>query len=257
LVHFIYLNGEGGLYCHYYLPPVTSPTFGPNPPDSDFTATPRSGTAPLAVQFNDASTNQPFAWRWDFGDGGASTEQDPAYTYIADGTYNVSLMVANEDGWDTEEKVGYVVVTAPPQTTFTVYADGVGMYHGFEGNIDLFRSNKTPVEFYDTLVGKQGSPYSSIHWEGIGKPVDDATGSRNWNINQDANSMANNADFAIHAGHGWDEGILFGTANPDYKLYRSNMQFGGNNGKAKWVAFFSCDVLNQSAQNNWNPSLPV
>ena len=30
------------------------------------------------------------------------------------------------------------------------------------------------------------------------------------------------------------------------------MEFGGNNGKAKWVAFLSCNVLNQSTQSNWN-----
>jgi len=222
-----------------------------DPPVADFTGTPLSGTAPLTVQFTDQSTNAPTSWSWSFGDGGTSTAQNPSHQYTSAGTYSVSLTAANAAGSDGETKTGYVVVTAPAQTTFTVYADGVGQYHGFEGNFDLFRSNKTPVDFYDTLVGKQGNPYSSIHWEGIGKPVDDATGSRNWNINEDANSMANNADFAIHAGHGWDDGILFGTANPDYKLYRSNMQFGGNNGKAKWVAFFSCDVLNQSAQNNW------
>jgi hypothetical protein len=63
--------------------------------------------------------------------------------------------------------------------------------------------------------------------------------------------MANNADFAFHAGHGWEDGVLFGTANTSYNLYRSNMQFGGNNGKAKWVALSACHVLNQSTQANW------
>jgi hypothetical protein len=139
----------------------------------------------------------------------------------------------------------------PTGTIFYIYADGVSLYHGFEGNSDLYRASTAAQEFYDNIVGKQGSVYSSYHWEGIGNPVDDATGSKNWNINEDANSMVNNADFAFHAGHGWNDGILFGTANPDYKLYRSDMQFGGNNGKAKWVALLSCNVLNQSTEPNW------
>lgn len=223
----------------------------PSAPVANFTVSPTTGTPPLTVQFNDTSTNVPTSWNWSFGDGGTATIQNPSHTYTAAGTYDVGLTAANAGGSNTTVKTGYVVVTAV-QTTYTVYADGVGIYHGWQGNNDLWRSNKTPVEFYNNLSGKQGNPYSSIHWVGIGNPVDDATGSRNWNINQDANTKANNADFAVHAGHGWNDGILFGTANSDYELFRTNnLSFGGNNGKAKWVAFFSCNVLNQSTRNNW------
>jgi PKD repeat protein len=223
------------------------------PPVANFTASPTSGTAPLSVQFTDRSTGDaPTSWNWSFGDGSFAAVQHPSHTYSNAGTYTVGLTARNAGGSSTETKTGYVTVTAVTQTTFTVYADGVGIYHGWNGNIDLWRANKTPVEFYYNISGKQGNPYSSINWVGIGNPIDDATGSRNWNINEDANSMANNADFAVHAGHGSKEGILFGTANPDYMLYQSNnLSFGGNNGKAKWVALFSCDVLNQSTRNNW------
>lgn len=220
-------------------------------PVANFTATPATGNAPLTVQFNDTSENWPTAWSWSFGDGNStnSTHQDPLHTYASAGTYTVNLTATNSAGSDSEVKTGYVEVT---QTTFYVYADGVSQYHGFEGNSDLFRAKTTAEDFYTNISGKQGDPYSSIHWAGIGNPGDDATGSRNWNINEDANSMANNADFALHAGHGWREGILFGTANPDYKLFRTNnMSFGGNNGKAKWVAFFSCNVLEEDNWQNW------
>jgi hypothetical protein len=153
-------------------------------------------------------------------------------------------------GSDTETKTGYVIVI---KNTYHVYADGVGKYYRFNGNVDLWRANKTPVDFYTHLAGIQGkAPYRAITWHGLNNPVDDATGSRNWNINEDANAMANNADFALHAGHGWKDGILFGTPNTDYELFRSNnLSFGGNNGKAKWVAFYSCHVLDQNTQDNW------
>ena len=42
---------------------VTTP-----PPVAAFSGTPTSGTAPLAVQFTDASTNSPTGWAWFFGD---------------------------------------------------------------------------------------------------------------------------------------------------------------------------------------------
>lgn len=155
--------------------------------------------------------------------------------------------MTNSNGSDIEEKSGYITVTG----NYYVYADGVGIYYDPDHNAPLWWANKTPIDFYDHIAGKQGSVYPSIYWAGIGKPVDNATGSRNWNINQDANTMANNADFAFHAGHGWNDGLKFGTANNSYDLDREDLRFGGNNGRAKWVALFSCSVLNQSTYENW------
>ena len=70
----------------------------PAPPVAAFTGTPTSGTAPLAVQFTDQSTNGPTAWSWDFGDGGTSTEQHPSHTYVVPGVYTVQLTASNADG---------------------------------------------------------------------------------------------------------------------------------------------------------------
>ena len=62
-----------------------------NPPVSDFTASPVSGSAPLNVNFFDQSENSPTSWSWDFGDGNSSTDQNPIHTYDNTGTYAVSL----------------------------------------------------------------------------------------------------------------------------------------------------------------------
>lgn len=165
------------------------------------------------------------------------------------GRSTVNLTAANSVGSDSEVKTGFVEVT---QTTFYVYADGVRFYYDPNNNPQLYPANIIPKEFYTNISGKEGDPFRSIHWVGLANPIDNETGSRNWNINEDANSMANNADFSLHAGHGWYDGILFGTANPDYELWRTdNMSFGGNNGKAKWVALFSCNALAENTRNNW------
>jgi hypothetical protein len=53
---------------------------GNDPPRADFTADVRSGTAPLAVTFTDASSNNPTGWAWFFGDeayAGPWTRQTP------------------------------------------------------------------------------------------------------------------------------------------------------------------------------------
>ncbi|MDD4253969.1 MAG: PKD domain-containing protein [Methanofollis sp.] len=88
--------------------PTTEPT--PTPLAADFTAEPTTGIAPLAVHFTDHSTGGPTSWAWDFGDGETSTEQHPAHTYTAPGTYTVSLTVTNSGGSDTRTKTDYITV---------------------------------------------------------------------------------------------------------------------------------------------------
>ncbi len=85
---------------------------GPDLPVADFSATPTSGDAPLAVQFTDASTGSPTSWAWDFENDGVvdSTEQNPLHTYTTEGTYTVNLTVANAAGSDTLVKTDYITV---------------------------------------------------------------------------------------------------------------------------------------------------
>ncbi|AGB02802.1 PKD domain-containing protein [Methanoregula formicica] len=82
----------------------------PPVPVADFTADVTSGISPVAVQFNDTSTNSPVAWSWDFGDGITSTEQNPIHWY-APGTYTVNLTVMNGGGNDSLLKTNLITVT--------------------------------------------------------------------------------------------------------------------------------------------------
>ncbi len=58
------------------------------------------GGAPLALQFQDASTSSAkiLTWHWTFGDGTASVLQNPSHTYNTPGKYNVSLQVSDANG---------------------------------------------------------------------------------------------------------------------------------------------------------------
>jgi len=78
------------------------------PPIADFTAHPTDGMVPLQVTFTDASKNNPTAWRWMFGDGGTSTDQNPVYTYTIPGTYNVTLNCSNSAGSDEVTKPEFI-----------------------------------------------------------------------------------------------------------------------------------------------------
>jgi len=90
----------------------------PNAPVANFTV----ATTDLTAQFTDVSTGEVTAWAWDFGDGATSTEQNPAHTYAAAGTYPVTLTVSNAGGSNSIAQ--NVTVTAPlpgaPVANFTV-----------------------------------------------------------------------------------------------------------------------------------------
>ncbi len=87
----------------------------PGLPVAAFVADVVSGPAPLTVQFADSSAGNPTAWEWDFDSDGEvdSTQQNPAHTYTAAGTYGVKLTVTNSGGSDADEKRAYIVVSAP------------------------------------------------------------------------------------------------------------------------------------------------
>jgi len=80
-------------------------------PVADFSATPTSGKAPLTVEFTDNSTGVPTAWKWSFGDGTTSTEQNPEHQYLQGGKYKVTLKVVNVAGSNTTTKTNYIKVT--------------------------------------------------------------------------------------------------------------------------------------------------
>jgi parallel beta-helix repeat protein len=81
----------------------------------DFVGNPRSGSAPLTVQFADLSAGEPTDWLWDFGDGETSTIKNPSHTYNIDGAFTVKLTVTNVAGQSSRMQVGYVnVISATP-----------------------------------------------------------------------------------------------------------------------------------------------
>lgn len=98
-------NGE--VACTYTVPSRL--------PLAAFESTTPSPVSGRAVSFSDASTGNPTAWSWTFGDGGTSTLQSPTHTYGAPGAYEVSLTVSNAYGSDTTSRS----VSVTPASTIT------------------------------------------------------------------------------------------------------------------------------------------
>lgn len=76
------------------------------PPNPEVEVSQSIGCFPFEVQFTDASIpgDAPVvAWSWDFGDGGASVAQNPTYTYTTQGTFNVTLLLTDGNGCNSNE----------------------------------------------------------------------------------------------------------------------------------------------------------
>ncbi len=82
-------------------------------------ATPVTGEAPLEVTFTGSDSTDDIgvtSYSWDFDDGSPlNTDENPQHTFVAVGTYDVSLTVEDSDG-NTDTNTVTITVSAPPNT---------------------------------------------------------------------------------------------------------------------------------------------
>lgn len=90
--------------------PIPTPIVEETGIKADFVADITLGSAPLNVQFTDASKGGPTGWFWDFGDGSTATEKKPTNVYKQSGLYTVKLDVSNSFGKNSIEKVEFIDV---------------------------------------------------------------------------------------------------------------------------------------------------
>jgi PKD repeat protein len=108
---------------------ITEP-LPPRPPIAAFSYEKTTGTG--EVHFYDESySDVPISKRlWEFGDGGASIEGNPVWTYTQPGTYTVTLTVTSIAGSDTAQKTLNINIPEPvPTAEFSWVAaqDGSGV----------------------------------------------------------------------------------------------------------------------------------
>ncbi|MFZ0826717.1 MAG: PKD domain-containing protein, partial [Verrucomicrobiia bacterium] len=94
-----------------------------------FTANPTIGVEPLTVQFScpgiDSASNAIVNWNWNFGDGTASTNQNPSHLYITNGIFHPNLVATNNRGFAVLGSGPSITVTAtPPVVVFSPLTNG-------------------------------------------------------------------------------------------------------------------------------------
>lgn len=85
-------------------------------PVAQFAANKTAGCSPVVVQFTDQSTGNPTSWSWDLGNGGSSTLQNPAATYITPGSYRIILTATNANG--SSKDTTFITVHTSPTVNF-------------------------------------------------------------------------------------------------------------------------------------------
>lgn len=208
-------------------------------PVADFSGTPTTGDAPLAVNFTDLSSGSPSTWSWTFGDGGTSTAQNPSYVYNNPGTYNVTLTVTNACGSDGETKVGYVVVTGGVtwtvitsdnfETGFGNYTDGgtdcirnTSATNAHQGVASIDIQDNTSTSLFSHTTNKNVSGYNTLEITFWAKAVSMEAGEDFW-VQYSSNggsTWTTVADF--NSGTEFTNGVWF---NPTVTLRSSQISF--------------------------------
>lgn len=101
-------------------------------------ASPVSGTAPLAVNFRGSATGgtAPYSYGWTFGDGGSSPAQNPAHTYQAAGSYTATLSVTDSLSANATAVVSISVGSAISTATLSLAAETGAPASGQGGTTD-------------------------------------------------------------------------------------------------------------------------
>lgn len=126
-----------------------------------FRALPTTGPAPLQVTFHNFSGSDPLRFLWDFGDGSTSNDVNPIHTYVADGSYDVTLNLLTTTGAiGIVKKSSYVIVNSTKSQPYFYVTPTSGTI-------------STSFTFVDQTIGKIQSRYW-LFGNGISVSISDA-----------------------------------------------------------------------------------
>jgi PKD repeat protein len=140
------------------------------PPVANVSATPTTGTTPLAVQFTGSGSTDSdgtiVSYAWTFGDGGTANTANPSRTYTATGTFTATLTVTDNRGATNSRSVQIVVQANPNLVVFvgalTMQAVPASGGNAARATVTVRRPDGQPVSGV-TVTGKwTGSVKGSV-----------------------------------------------------------------------------------------------
>jgi PKD repeat protein len=130
-------------------PPVT--------PIASFSTSANATCTGETVAFTDASSNNPSAWAWDFGDGSTASTENPTHAYVNAGTYIISLIASNAAG--SASFTDTIVVLTTPSVSLSAtdnivcLTDGVVDFIVNPANAQLSGTGMSNGVFDPTVAG--------------------------------------------------------------------------------------------------------
>ncbi|HEY2583357.1 MAG TPA: PKD domain-containing protein, partial [Mucilaginibacter sp.] len=130
------------------------------PPGAQFTEKPDSVTKipNYSFSFIDKTTGIPKYWNWNFGDGTASTLQNPNHTYLDTGIYKVTLTTIAQSGCDSTI-FHYVRITGIPGQ---VYLPNAFMPDGGDTELRTFTAKGSGMKEWHMQIFNN---YAQCIWE--------------------------------------------------------------------------------------------
>ena len=157
------LDGDGDLDLlsdEYFYKNITQPKGCVMEPIASFSYGIVLGTGTVEF-FNESTVTATYCreakWRWDFGDGATSEEENPQHTYSASGNYTVRLIVEDVAGSDSIEQVLDVVAglrSEPVQGYFIVYPNPATDFICLEPKTEGALSSGGRIDVFDMLGQK-------------------------------------------------------------------------------------------------------
>lgn len=118
-----------------------------------------SGVSGFQVEFIDVSAGNPNSWRWDFGDGVISNEQNPVHYYQQPGIYNIVLFAGNDSCFSTAYSWVTVIGNGGPDSI--CMADFIVEYQDCIGDSINNECMLFPIMFHNISMGS----FNEWYWD--------------------------------------------------------------------------------------------
>src|SRR2546422_2026629 len=218
---------------------VTSP---PPPISATFTVSPSLADVGQSISFTASASGgaPPYSYSWSYGDGSEGTGLQVTHTYNSDGTYQVTLTVADSMG-NTRTGVSPVVIgTAPLQDGFTY--------------------NPTSPQPSDsinfTASARGGTPPYSYSWDfGNGASASGASATYSYSTAGsytvtltviDSSNRSNNTSQGL---------TVYSPAHPDFTLNTDQSTFNAQPGSDQSLAIVVTDIAGPSGTISFNATI--